>query len=61
MDILLNEFILLFHNIANKKINEIKEIIEHNFNTTNLLLEIILIFIKVSIFHPNKYICTGLF
>ena len=29
MDILLNEFILLFHNIANKKLNEIKKNIEY--------------------------------
>ena len=34
MNILLNEFILLFHNIVNKKINEIIIIIDKNFNLT---------------------------
>ena len=57
MDILLNEFILLFNNIANKKMKEIIKIIDNNFNLINEVLEEQNKFFEF--LGPPKSFCTG--
>ena len=58
MNLLLDEFIFLFNNITNKKINEIKEIIDNNFNLANEVLNQLNLTFKYY-FYTDISFCTG--